>query len=307
MYRVRTQIHWEEALLQNITGRGVTAAVLDTGIAPHPDFDHRVLAFKDFMNGQRDLYDDASHGTHVCGILAGSGVASQGRYGGIAPNVNLVVGKILDSHGDGDVDTMQAGIDWVVENRERYHIRVLNISIGSIQQNSLSIEERLLDKIEEAWQAGIVVVTAAGNQGPRPMSISPVGVSGRVLTVGCHEGGYFDASKTNLCERYSGRGPSRYAMNKPDLVAPGTDIMSCNANFGKTWYGQEHAYMKKSGTSMSTPIVSGACALAIQKYPYASNDEIKKRILYSSVDMHIDWNQQGWGMVDIKRLLTEKD
>lgn len=305
LYRVKKQIHWDEALIRGITGTEITVAVLDTGITRHPDFDNRLLAFKDFVNHRKSAYDDSSHGTHVCGIIAGNGYASDGKYCGIAPSANLVVGKILDQEGDGSVRDMIQGIKWVVDNKERYRIRILNISVGSGQKENFAIERQLTEYIEEAWNAGILVVTAAGNGGPLPMSLSPIGVSGLVITVGCHDGGYFGKNKANLCENYSGRGPSPYAFKKPDIVAPGTDIVSCNAGCRYRYYQYENPYIRKSGTSMATPIVSGVCALAMQKYPDCTNDQIKRKLIYSAVDMNENWTKQGWGMVDIERLFRE--
>lgn len=305
MYRVKKQINWEDALIQGITGDKVTVAVLDTGISAHPDFDSRLLAFKDFINDRKHFYDDSSHGTHVCGILAGNGYASSGKFCGIAPGANLVVGKILDSNGEGSVQDMIEGIKWVLDIREKYKVRILNISVGSELKENSTIEIQLTKYIDKAWEEGLVVVTAAGNQGPMPMTLSPIGVSNQVITVGCNEGGYFGKNRTNLCENYSGRGPSKYALKKPDIVAPGTDIISCNAACYKHFQKYENAYTKKSGTSMSTPILSGACALAIQKYQNYTNEDIKRKIIYSAVDLNENWSKQGWGMVDIGRLLKD--
>lgn len=301
MYRVKKQLHWEKAIEQGITGQNVTIAVLDTGIATHPDFNNRILAFRDFVNKKKNRYDDSNHGTHVSGILAGNGMLSGGRYCGIAPLANLVVGKILDEKGNGTIEYMQEGIQWIIENREKYQIRILNISIGTDLADEMAIKT-IMNCIESAWKAGIIVVTAAGNKGPKPMSISPIGASDMVITVGCHDGGYF-GEKNNLCENYSGRGPTQYALKKPDIVAPGTEIISCNANIRKIHGQYSNAYVAKSGTSMATPIVAGACALYLQKYPNAQNEEVKRRMLYSATDMKENWTKQGWGMLDIEKLL----
>ena len=160
----------------------------------------------------------------------------------------------------------------------------------------------LLEKVDEAWDSGLVVVCAAGNLGPAPMSISPLGTSKKVITVGCHEGGYFPG-KRSLCEDYSGRGPTPYAVKKPDVVAPGTDIISCSSTCRSTFRGYKNAYIKKSGTSMATPIVSGAAALLLQRYPQLTNEQVKRKINYSATDMNEPWTKQGWGMVNIPRLI----
>ena len=162
--------------------------------------------------------------------------------------------------------------------------------------------ERLVGMVNEAWNRGLVVVCAAGNMGPKPMTISPLGASRQVITVGCHEGGYF-GNREHLCENYSSRGPSPYAMKKPDVVAPGTDIISCNAGIEKRGRYFRNAYIQKSGTSMATPIVSGGIALLLQKYPYYTNEQAKQKLLYTSRDLKEPWNKQGWGMIQIDRLL----
>lgn len=95
---------------------------------------------------------------------------------------------------------------------------------------------------------------------------------------------------------------------KPDIVAPGTDIISCNVQCrGNMWSGYRNAYVRKSGTSMATPVVSGACALYLQKYPYMSNEEVKRKMIYSARDMGDAWSKQGWGMLDLEEMCDEKE
>ena len=114
--------------------------------------------------------------------------------------------------------------------------------------------------------------------------------------VRCNEGGYFGKAK-NLCEDHSGRGPSIYAMKKPDVVAPGTKIISCNSNYKK------NPYIARSGTSMATPVVSGGLALLLQKNPEISNEEARTKLLHTARDLGEPWNKQGWGMIQIQKLL----
>lgn len=302
MNRVRKQIGCSEEY-QHRTGKdSITAAVLDTGIAQHPDFGRRIIGFRDFINQKQQPYDDSGHGTHVCGILAGDGMASGGRLAGIAPEARLVVGKVLNKNGEGAVDNMLDGIEWILSVQAYYHIRVLNISIGVGKLKEESDKEKLVNAVEKAWNRGIVVVTAAGNAGPEPMSISPIGASRQVITVGCHDGGYF-GERESLCENYSGRGPSEYAIKKPDIVAPGTDIVSCSSKIRKSYYGYRDAYVKKSGTSMATPIVSGAAVLLLQRMPQLTNEMVKNKLIYTATDMKEAWTKQGWGMININKLI----
>lgn len=308
MFRVRQQIGCTDEIVAACRGRAFTdekavrVAILDTGIGNHPDFEGRIDAFYDFLHGAKSAYDDSGHGTHVAGCIGGSGMASGGMYRGISPYCHLVVGKVLDQNGDGNMEDMKKGIEWVLDKKDKYHIRVLNISIGIGQIENEGRMQELLEAVDRAWESGLVVVCAAGNMGPEPMTISPLGCSKKVLTVGCHDGGYF-MGKRSLCENYSGRGPSPFAVKKPDVVAPGTDIISCNVACRSAFRGYKNAYMKKSGTSMATPIVSGAAALLLQKYPELSNEQVKRKINYSATDLHEPWTKQGWGMINVKKMM----
>lgn len=296
MYRVRNQLGCSERLQQSCKGDPVTVAVLDTGIYPHPDLAGRVLAFQDFVGRRGRIYDDSGHGTHVAGCIGGNGLMSNGKYRGIAPQCLFCIGKVLDHKGEGSIESMYHGLLWVMQNRLHHHIRILNISVGIGHPNEQRKIEEVVGLLEAVWKSGIVVVCAAGNEGPKDGTISPLGNSRKVITVGCHEDGYF-GNRSNLCENYSGRGDNSILYRKPDIVAPGTDIVSCN--------NRGNGYVKKSGTSMATPIVSGAAALLLQKYPYMNNDQVKRKIVYSARDLGDSWNKQGWGMLDIERLLSE--
>ncbi|MGN0366215.1 MAG: S8 family peptidase [Suilimivivens sp.] len=302
MLRVRQQVGCSDEITTDCGKRGVTIAILDTGIAFHPDFDNRIIAFKDFVNGKRGAYDDSGHGTHVAGCLCGSGLISLGKYRGIAPYSRLVIGKVLDRNGDGQIENMVRGLEWILKQQRELDIRILNISIGMGEVRQKEHMKRLLELISEAWKQGLIVVCAAGNMGPEPMTVSLLGAGKEVITVGCHDGGYF-GNKVHLCERYSGRGPSQYALKKPDVVAPGTDIISCNARIEKIGRYYRKAYIVKSGTSMATPVVSGGLALLLQKYPALNNEQAKQKLLYTARDLNEPWSKQGWGMIQIDRLL----
>ncbi len=303
MQRVLEQIeaHFEE---KGVTGRGVTVAVLDSGFGKHPDMAAKVLCFRDFVNDRHLMYDDNGHGTHVCGIICGDGTLSGGRYRGIAPGANLVVCKVLDEKGDGTTEHMLQGLKWVLENKEQYRIRILNISVGIGEIIRKEKEEALCRKLEELWNSGIVVICAAGNKGPGDGSISSIGRGSKVITVGCHDGKYC-SDNPGRCATYSGRGEALSPLRKPDIVAPGTDIMSCNVSCRRNYGSFHHAYVKKSGTSMATPIVSGAAALTLSKYPSMTNEEFKQKLTFTATDLGEAWNMQGWGMVNVRRLLTE--
>lgn len=306
MQRVREQVQVPEQLHSG-AGRvkSVTVAVLDTGIAYHPDLVGRLLAFSDFVEGRNFPYDDNGHGTHVCGIVCGSGELSGGRFCGMAPEAKLVVGKVLDRQGEGSCDSMQEALEWVLRVKNRYGIRVLNISVGIGDLKERYKEQMLRKSLELLWDHNILVVCAAGNTGPEDGSISEMASSRKVLTVGCHDGRYCK-NDPGRCETYSGRGRRYDVTRKPDIVAPGTRILSCNA-FWQNRNGRIYRpYVAKSGTSMATPIVSGAAALAMEKYPGITNEEFVRLLSLTATDLGEPWNKQGFGMLNVRRLLENK-
>lgn len=304
MDRVRKRIHLEEIRESRWSKYPLTIAVLDSGICHHPDLEGKCMVFKDFLHQKSTPYDDNGHGTHVCGILCGSGEASGGRYRGIMPNCRLVVGKVLDANGDGRADIMLQGMEWILDNRKRYDIRLLNISVGIGSLKDKQKSEKLKEMVERIWDAGIVVVCAAGNKGPAEGSISDIGGSQKVITVGCYDDLPGNESGKG-CELYSGRGKQNSSVRKPDIVAPGTNIVSCCHEF--KWAGKvyQNLYASKSGTSMATPIVTGCAALLLQSEPYLSNVQIKERLHYTAEDLGKPWNLQGWGMIHTKSLLEK--
>ncbi len=280
----------------------VGIAVLDTGVALHPDFQGRIIGYKDFVGGRNSVYDDNGHGTHVCGIIAGNGSLSAGKYKGMAPGCNLLVGKVLDEKGDGTVEQMIEGIRWILEKQRECNVRIINISVGIGQLKNKTKEKLLIQWLEKAWDAGIMVVCAAGNGGPKQDSVSPLGKSPKVITVGCHDGIYYK-NFPGRCEIYSARGKESLWERKPDIVAPGTEIVSCDFRCRKHLRGYVHSYTKKSGTSMATAIVSGALGLLFTTHGEFRNEHAKRKLLYCATDLGEPWNKQGYGMVNVGRLL----
>ena len=270
------------------TGKGIGVCILDTGIYEHIDFTGRIWAFYDFLAFKRRPYDDNGHGTHVAGLVAGDGTASMGKYRGAAPGCGIISLKVLDRYGTGSQDDVLRALRWIRENRQQYRIRVVNISVGTTC-NSKRNHARLLESVEQLWDEVVVVVTAAGNQGPRPGSITAPGSSKKVITVG----------SSDLLEgrsAISGRGPTAECVCKPDIVAPGNKIMSCVP-------GKPYSYGVKSGTSMSTPLVTGAIACALEKNPALTNTDIKTMLMNSADDMGLPQNLQGWGKFNRRKFL----
>lgn len=296
MNRVREKLHADEVHRAGITGRGVTAAVLDTGICHHPDYSSRIVGFCDFVNGRISCYDDASHGTHVSGILGGDGRSSAGWYRGIAPGCSLIGVKVLDRFGKGKQDALIRATEWVIRNRKQYGIRIMNISAGTTKEEEDESAGYLVECVEKAWDAGIVVVVAAGNLGPGEKSITVPGNSRKVITVGSSDGFLRKPSWGNA--QYSGCGPTCACICKPEFVAPGTEITSCHSFWQRGSY-----YTVKSGTSMATPAIAGAAALLLEQEPELTNVEVKIRLRESAVSLGLQKNVQGWGMPDLRKMI----
>lgn len=296
MNHVKKQIFCRDAYSMGLTGKGVGVAVLDTGIFPHRDFDHRIAGFADMINHRQTPYDDCGHGSHICGIIGGSGAFSDGRYQGMAPDCHLIMVKTLDRKGNGYASDMLAGIAWILEKKDDLGIRIVNISVGACGKKIANEASALVRGVNQAWDAGLVVVVAAGNNGPGRMSITTPGISRKVITVGCSDDEKEVLVGKKRMMNYSGRGPTAACICKPDVIAPGSRVVSCAH--------RPDQYAIKSGTSMSTPIVSGAIALLLEKYPDMTNRDVKLKLMESAQDLGLPKNQQGWGLLHVEKLLA---
>jgi len=327
------------AVQQNLgyKGAGVGVAVIDSGIAPwHDDLTYngtstavktkggqRVPAFVDFVNGRTVPYDDNGHGTHVSGIIAGNGYDSLGARAGIAPNAHIVSLKVLDASGRGVISNVIAAFEWAIANRTPYNIRVINLSVGAPITDSY-MNDPLTLAAKRAVDAGIVVVAAAGNLGKNAAGqtqyggITSPGNAPWVLTVGAssHMGTATRADDTMA--KFSSRGPTYIDFGaKPDIVAPGTGLVSLNAPGSlfattKTAYllkgtfpyllpGGVRPYLSLSGTSMASPVVAGTVALMIQANPKLTPNLVKAVLEYTA-QVYPGYNAltQGAGFLNAK-------
>lgn len=198
--------------------------------------------------------------------------------------------------GNGKVSDVLAGLQWIMNNKEKYNIRVVNISVGAIPKKGNEEDSSLVRGVNAVWDSGVAVVVAAGNNGPHPGTITAPGISRKVITVGASDDDTLIEAWGNKLIDYSGRGPTNSCILKPEIVAPGSNIISCQ--------NSRNGYVAKSGTSMATPVVSGAVALLLEKYPYMSPKDVKIRLHDTAVDIGLAKNQQGWGILDIKKLLN---
>lgn len=287
MKRVKKEVRAKQVYKDGYTGRGVRIALLDTGAAPHIGLRERIVYFKDYINGRNYVYDDNGHGTHIAGILCG-GLDKNNEIIGMAPGAELFVFKILDKNGNGSTEKAIRALDWIQKNHKKYNIRILNFSMGYLPNSKPDVQKILIDKLETLWDEGVVVVTAAGNNGPKENSITVPGVSRKVITVGSSDDVY-ETSKS-----YSGRGPTACCIVKPEILAPGTGIRSFSIKEGE--------YEIKSGTSMSVPIVCGALALAMEKNDTLRPPEVKM-LLYDTVSEKIKNLSPSWGILDVDNLM----
>jgi len=300
-------------------GKGVGVATIDSGVAAwHDDLEGRIAHFADFVGGQTEPYDDFGHGTHVAGIIAGSGRDSDGLRRGIAPGAHLVVLKALDVSGNGYASNVIAAIDFAIAHRAAYNIRVINLSVAAGVYESY-LKDPLTLAAKRAVDAGIVVVAAAGNNGrrngdPDYGGIASPGNAPWVLTVGAVNQMGTDTRGDDTVAGFSSRGPAAIDKSaKPDLVAPGVGIESTAdpssalflSNPGSRLWGTtptaSEPYLRLTGTSMSAPIVTAAIALMLEANPALTPNAVKAILQYTA-EAHagVDHLTQGAGFLNAR-------
>jgi len=275
---------------ESITGQGVTVAVIDTGLDyTHPDLKDNFVDGYDFVNNDNDPMDDNGHGTHCAGVIAGTGMASDFRFVGVAPNAKLYIYKAMDDRGSGYaswfIESMERAVDPNMDGDFSDHVDVMSISAGD---SSGYPGDALSVAADNAADLGVVVVVAAGNDGPSYNSISSPGCAQKVICVGATD-------KKGEIAAFSSRGSDFTETVKPDVVAPGVDITS-------TWPGG--AYRALSGTSMACPHVAGIVALLLQMHPHWTSDEIKTALRDTAVDIGYNLTTQGYGQIDALNAVT---
>jgi serine protease AprX len=290
----------------------VTVAVIDSGVKPHTDLPAtRIKAFVDFVNGKTTAYDDYGHGTHVAGIVAGSGAASNGQYAGVAPGASIVALKVLDANGAGSTSNVMAALEWVLANHAQYGIRVVNLSLGHPIFESAATDP-LVQLVDRVSQRGIVVVVSAGNMGRNTLGqtvygsiTSPANAQGAIAVGAADTKNSLLRSDDGIAS-FSSRGPTRYDyFVKPDVIAPGYQIASLVAS-GSTlavkYPGNQvgSSYFRLNGTSQAAPVVAGAAALALQANPSLTGHAVKGILQFTSQRLRsIDVMSQGAGEVNV--------
>ena len=297
-------------------GSGVGVAVIDSGITPKDDLmtaggSASRIVYSESFTGVPDATDGYGHGTHVAGIVGGNGTDSSGigftrTFKGVAPNVNLINLRVLDQNGAGQEANVIAAIDRAIQLQSTYNIRIINLSLGHPIYESYTLDP-LCQEVEAAWKAGIVVVVAAGNYGRDNSrgtrgygTIASPGNDPYVITVGATKTNGTPSRLDDSIASYSSKGPTSIDhIVKPDLVAPGNNVVSLlaspnctlmaafpktqvNVNFYETWGTYSNVapnYFRLSGTRMATPVVSGAAALLLQQQPFLTPDQVKARLM----------------------------
>jgi serine protease AprX len=275
-----------------VTGQGVTIAVLDTGLWQDfsQNYGGRILASVDVLNGGTGpvTSDPYGHGTHVTSIAAGGAQNLAGGYLAIAPKANLVIVQAFNGQGGGRYVDVIAGLNWIVAHQKQYNIRVLNLSFGAAPQ-SYYWDDPLAQAVMAAWRAGIVVVAAAGNEGPNPMTIDVPGNVPYIITVGALTDNNTPYNPTDdRLASFSSTGPTYEGFVKPEIVSPGGHIVasmnssSYLANIDPNSMFPTEQMFTMSGTSMAAAVTTGVVALMIQSDPTLTPDNIKCRLLMSS-------------------------
>jgi subtilisin family serine protease len=275
-------------------GKGVKVAVLDSGYDPtHPDLKGKVSGAANFTD-EADTVDHFGHGTHVAATIAGSGTAGPAGGKGVAPGAQLLVGKVLNEYGTGDLSWVIAGMEWAVSQGAR----VINLSIGAQAAEGPDPATEAVDALTAS--SGALFVVAAGNSGPDIQTVTTPGTASSALTVGA-------VSKKDELASFSGRGPRLGdGVVKPEITAPGVGIVAARA--AGTALGEivDGSYISMSGTSMATPHVAGAAALIAQKHPDWKADQLKSALVASATPVKNAalW-AQGAGRVDVPAALDE--
>jgi serine protease AprX len=278
---------WNESP-KYLQGQGVGVAVVDSGIEYTGDLytemgQLRVSASIQVNNGyNQNIFDQYGHGLHVAGIIGGNGRSLNGAYIGVAPKVNLINVKVSDEVGAANASNVVAGLQWINDNRDRYNIKVVNLSLNSSVAESYHTNP-LNAAVEILWFNKITVVVSSGNIGKN--ALYPPANDPFVITVGATDDRGTLSTGDDVLASYSGYGQTNDGFQKPDLVAPGTNIVSLGSS-GATVLAQQHpdhivsnGYFRMSGTSMSAPMVSGAVALLLQSEPNLTPDQVKYRLM----------------------------
>ena len=281
-----------------IDGSGVAIAIIDTGLWPKVSNELAVEHGVDTVGlatGGSDLSfapglvsDQSGHGTHITSVAAGRELSADGFYEGVAPGADVIVVRAFDGNGYGSYVDVIEGIQWVIDHHAQLNIRVLNLSF-SAEPQSYYWDDPLNQAVMAAWEAGIVVVTSAGNTGPDPMTVGVPGNVPYVVTVGSVDDNHTPGDRSDdFLSSFSSTGPTYEGFVKPEVTAPGGHMlahMNPNGTIARSYSEYQHEsghYFTMSGTSQSSAVISGVAALVLQADPTLTPDDVKCRLLSSA-------------------------
>ncbi len=294
-----------------VQGQGVTVVVVDSGLVRNRDLGKRNLANVNFNKAFHDSTDRYGHGTLMASVLGGDGTHSEGAYVGVAPAVNVINARVSDDNGISRESDVIAALQWVLQNRERYNIRAVNLSLNSTLPQSYHTSP-LDAAVEILWFNRITVVVSAGNNGTA--DIFPPANDPFVITVGAVDDRGTAAIEDDQIPAFSAYGIDESGHTKPELVAPGRDVVAYVPHNGKLTMGMAHPknqvgehYFRMSGTSVSAPIVAAAAAMVLQNEPDLTPDQVKYRLMKSANRDRPGYGEQkaGAGYLDIYAAIHE--
>ncbi len=269
----------------DLTGQGIKVGILDTGCdLAHPDLTDRIQGQQDFT-GKGTVDDGNGHGTHVAGIIAGSGSVSGGIYKGVALAANLYIAKVLDDRGGGRTSGVISGLEWAIDQGAQ----IVNLSLGS--DMSCDGTDALSEACDAAVAEGVAVMVAAGNSGPNERTVGSPGCAREIITIGA-------STDDDAVTSFSSRGPTLDGRVKPDVVFPGYKIIAARAQGTSLGHVVDDFYVELSGTSMATPHASGVAALLLEAEADLQPSQIKDRLKSTAIDLGLDANTQGTGRAD---------
>lgn len=295
----------------NFTGSGIGVAIIDSGVYPHQDLLNpysRIYSFTDLIDGLKYPYDDNGHGTCTCGIIAGSGVSSNGMYKGIAPECNLYCYKAFDKLGKGYASDILFALEDIVLNCEQHNIKVVCLPFELLTYNSF-IQNSFDIMFKTLIEKGLTPVVPSGSNRNIESSITGIALSTNCITVGG-----LDTTSALKSYKYSSSGNSR-KTTKPDVVAACVDIVSLNSNLkyiseknGVKLYPQklDTSYKSFSGTSIAAAYISALCVLLYQSDPTLKFKDIASLLNVCAEPADIDKFYQGEGIVNINTALVKK-
>jgi serine protease AprX len=290
---------------KKLQGKGVTVAVVDSGVFRTGDLGKRVRVNANFNGASHYAIDRYGHGTFVASIVAGSGSHSGHKYVGVAPRADIVNVRVSDDQGMSTESDVINGLQWVLDNRVKYNIRVVNLSLNSSVAQPYHTSP-LDAACEILWFNGIVVVASAGNNGTA--TLFPPANDPFVITVGATEDKGTLSTSDDIVATFSAYGTTESGFAKPDLVVPGKNIIAfLPSNRGLTISVQhpenrvDDHYFRMSGTSVAAPMVSGAVALLLQDEPNLNPDQVKYRLMATANQNWPSYNATtaGAGYLDV--------